>query len=166
MNALKYIDKIREYCDYVEEHLDNVAKAWDLVQDKCKDMNIIYDDFLYANINQMVLDHDLSKVSHAEFIPYVEKFFPVGEGTSELFAEAWQNHQDCNPHHWQNWTKREDAFPNEWACHCTCMVIDWIAMGMKFNDTAQAYYEKNAESIVIPEYATEFIYEIFGKVYS
>ena len=167
MVGLKHIAKIREYCDYVEEHLDNVSTSWDIIQDKCKDMNIIYDDFLFFNIDQHIKNHDISKLSHAEFIPYVEKFFPMDDknaDSNELFTEAWENHQDYNQHHWQNWTNVADHFPNEWACHCTCMVVDWMAMAIKFNDTAQGYYENNKDSIDIPEKAVKFIYEIFEKL--
>jgi hypothetical protein len=166
MNAMKHIDKIREYCDYVEEHLDNVAEAWDIIQDKCADMSFITDEFLFTVIDEHVLNHDLSNASHEEFIPYVEKFFPVGEAKSDLFADAWQNHQDCNPHHWQTWTKLTDSFEDEWKCHAVCMVIDWVAMGIKFNDTARAYYEKNKETIDIPDEAVEFIYSLFNRVYT
>jgi hypothetical protein len=45
------------------------------------------------------------------------------------------------------------------------MVIDWMAMGIKFNDTAQSYYEKNKDKIDLPEKGVKFIYEIFEKVY-
>jgi hypothetical protein len=37
-----------------------------------------------------------------------------------------------------------------------------MAMGMKFNDTAEAYYKKNKSKISIPAWAEEFMYEIFG----
>ena len=45
------------------------------------------------------------------------------------------------------------------------MVLDWMAMGYKFGDTAQEYYEKNKEKIELPDWAIEFIYEIFRRVY-
>lgn len=165
ITTLKYINKIREYCDYVEEHLNNIAKAWTLVQESCEDMIFISDEFLFTVIDELVNDHDLSKVSHEEFIPYVRNFFPVGEADNELFAAAWKNHQDCNPHHWQNWTQKEDEYDDEWKCHAVCMVIDWIAMGTKFDDNAQEYFEKNQDSIKISDEAVEFIYEIFERVY-
>ena len=45
------------------------------------------------------------------------------------------------------------------------MVIDWTAMGYKFGDTAQEYYEANKDKIVIKEIALyNFMYEIFDKI--
>ena len=41
------IQKTREYLDYLEEHYNNVQKAWKIIQDKCKDMPFIYDDFQF-----------------------------------------------------------------------------------------------------------------------
>jgi len=44
------------------------------------------------------------------------------------------------------------------------MVLDWMAMGYKFGDTAQEYYEKNKEKIKIPSWAVDFIYQIFDRI--
>jgi len=165
MNVLKHIDKIREYCEYLEDHIENVANAWDEVQDKCSDMKFIYDDFFYATIDHLVINHDMSKVSHEEFIPYQQKFMPVGESNDELFADAWTNHQYENPHHWQNWTQIEDTFPDEWVCHCVTMLIDWIAMSYAKGGTAKEYYESQSDVIVIPKKAHDFIDEVFKRIY-
>jgi hypothetical protein len=164
MTGLIHIQKIREYCDYVEEHLLNINSAWDILVEKCNDMRFVYDDFYFWEIMREVIDHDLSKFSPEEFIQYQRNFFPVGEPDKGGFASAWQHHQDYNPHHWQNWTKNKDNSPCGWEINCVCMVIDWVAMGLKFNDTAEAYYEKNKERIDIPEEAVTFIYEIFERL--
>ena len=164
MEGLKYIENIRAYCDYIEAHLLNVQKAWEIVQEKCKDMNIIYDDFLWANIDTMIKSHDVSKCSPEEFIQYQRYFYPVDKKDGELFGKAWDHHVASNPHHWENWTRTPDTFPNEWCCHCVCMVCDWMAMGMHFGDTAQEYYESNKDKINIPDSAIKFIYEIFNNI--
>lgn len=165
MEGYKHISKIREYLDYIEEHLQNVEKAWEILQDKCPDMKFVYDDYMNFTIKEMVKYHDLSKFSNEEFIPYQRNFFPIGEKTECGFKFAWEHHKACNPHHWQNWTTLEDeVVPNELECHCVCMVVDWVAMGLKFDDSAQAYYEKNKEQIDLPDWAVEFIYEIFDKI--
>lgn len=165
MDGLKHIEKIREYCDYVEEHLINVGKAWDIVRESCRDMNFIYDDFLFHNIDNMIRSHDLSKLSPEEFIQYQQFFYPVGDvKDTELFKSAWDNHLKHNLHHWQSWVEIEEKCPNELACHCVCMVCDWMAMGMKFNDTAEEYYTKNKDKIDIPEWAVTFIGEMFTRL--
>jgi hypothetical protein len=168
MKGLLHIAKIREYCDYLEEHLENVAWAWKVLQEKCKDMKFVWDDFMYATIDSMVEQHDLSKFSAEEFMPYSNKFFSVegqlGDRTEDEFKKAWEHHQEHNPHHWQSWAHKEFYHPHEAECHCVCMVIDWMAMGKKFNDTAQDYYEKNKKSIKLPDWAVDFIGEIFSRI--
>ena len=44
-------------------------------------------------------------------------------------------------------------------------LVDWIAMGFKFNDTAKGYYEKNKSGIELPEWAIELMYKIFDCIY-
>lgn len=55
-------------------------------------------------------------------------------------------------------------FSDSWIIHCVHMILDWMAMGMKFGDTAQQYYESNKSRIHLPEYAEEFMYEIFSRI--
>lgn len=164
MEGLAHVAKVREYCDYIEEHLRNVAASWKTLQAACADMRFVYDDYVWASIRFHVQAHDLSKFSVEEFIPYQRKFCPVGESDKEGFAAAWQHHQDRNLHHWQNWGSREFYNPYEPEVHCVCMVIDWMAMGLKFGDTAEAYYRKNEGEIEIPDWARSFLDKIFDRL--
>ncbi len=50
----KKIQKTREYLDYIEEHVTNVIKAWKELQDKCKDMRFMWDDYYYFSIQDEV----------------------------------------------------------------------------------------------------------------
>ena len=50
--------------------------------------------------------------------------------------------------------------------HCVHMLVDWIAMGIKFNDTALDYYKKNKSKMVtLPQWADDFIIMILEKYY-
>ncbi|MBL4772031.1 MAG: hypothetical protein JKY61_13040 [Planctomycetes bacterium] len=162
MQLLEHTAKIREYCDYLDEHVANVERAWKALQKPCRNMPFIYDDYRWFSIDAMVRAHDLSKVSPEEFIQYQRNFCPVGEKDKSGFAAAWQHHQDENPHHWQHWAPKEYHNPYEAECHCVCMVIDWMAMGYKFGDTAEAYYTANADKIELPDWAVKFIKAIFA----
>ncbi len=164
MAGLKHTAKIREYCDYIDEHLHNVAKAWSILQETCRDDNIIYDDHLFFVTDQMIKDHDLSKVSPEEFIQYQRNFFPVEKKDDTGFEAALGHHLLHNGHHWEKWAEIKCQFPNEWACHCACMICDWLAMSMKFGDTARVYYDKNKDRIIIPDYADRYIYKIFAMI--
>ena len=164
MNTLELINKTREYLDYLENHIHNVYKAWDILQEKCKDMRFIYDDYVFHSIDSEVQVHDLSKLSEDEFIQYRKVFFPMEGEPLYRLHEAWDHHKYYNSHHWENWTVLNSKNPYKWEIDCVHMVIDWMAMGYHFNDTAQSYYEKNKHKIVLPEYAVQFIYEIFERI--
>lgn len=164
--TLNLIKVTRDYLDYVERHIQNVHKAWSLIQDKCKGkgFKFLYDDFYWQTINLDVIHHDSSKLSAAEFTQYRQWFFPAeGEQKDKaLFKSAWEHHKTNNDHHWQNWTKKGSVHDEAFV---VMMVIDWVAMGFEFGDTAQDYYEKNKDKIDLPDWAVTFMYEIFECIY-
>lgn len=178
MEGLRHVAKIREYLDYVEDHLRNVARAWDIVQRALGNDWPMWDDHLFWTIDGLIREHDISKLSHAEFIPYQQKFFPVkgraagcdclpfddGIPVATDFGPAWVHHKENNPHHWETWTTSPKRFPNEHVCHLICMVVDWVAMGLKFGDTAESYYQKNTEKIDLPKWAEEMLADVFRAI--
>lgn len=159
------IQKFREYLDYIERHYDNVQKAWKLIDDKCanKGFKWHWDDHCWHIIDQEVKSHDLSKLSAEEFTQYRQFFYPCDgeEKNKDLFKEAWEHHKENNIHHWQSWTKKH---PNE-EVFLVMMLVDWVAMGFEFGDTAKSYYEKNKDEIKLPEWAIKLMYEIFEHIY-
>lgn len=162
------IQKFREYLDYVEEHYDNVQKAWKLIQEKCREkgFRFLYDDFVWATIDAEVKAHDMSKLSTEEFTQYRQYFFPADgeEKDKSLFKAAWEHHKAENNHHWQTWTEKAEGNPYADA-YLVMNIVDWVAMGMKFGDTAKSYYEKNKDTIRLPEWAVKLMYEIFDCIY-
>lgn len=163
--TLELIEKTQEYLNYVKEHVLNVQKAWAEVQEKCKDMSFMLDDFRYFSISDSIDIHDASKFSEYEFVQYRRAFYPTTYEPKLNMDIAWEHHKKWNPHHWQNWTTIKPRCDADWEVHCVHMVIDWIAMGYKFGDTARDYYEKNKAEIIIPDRAVSLINEIFDRVY-
>jgi len=172
MIGLKYVEKIREYCDYIEEHLNNVEWAWKVLQDRCSDMEFIWNEFRYLALDGEILCHDISKFSKEEFIPYCMKFYPpdLSEFSSiiaieDTFPEAWLHHQLYNPHHWENWTKGDMIkTPYDKEMHCIHMIIDWMAMSKKFNNNPRDYYERNKDKMNLPDWANELCLEVFYRI--
>lgn len=161
MKALKKIEKTREYLDYLEEHILNVKKAWEEFIEKCKSLRVIWDDYYYFSLLDSVSAHDISKLSENEFVQYRKAFYGCDDEIPYDMSLAWEHHKKENPHHWETWTTMSSWNQNAWEIHCAHMIIDWMAMGYKFGDTAQSYYEKNKEKIKLPDHAVEYIYEIF-----
>ena len=165
MKTIEVIKKTREYLDYLEDHINNVNKAWEELKIKCKDMRFIFDDYMYFSIQDAVDQHDLSKLSEEEFLQYRKYSFHHPKEEAHDMTPAWEHHKANNPHHWENWTTiNNDGDPYSWEVHCVHMVIDWVAMSYKFGDTAQEYYERNKDKIKLPDYAVSLIYEIFQRL--
>ena len=161
------IQKTREYLDYFERHYDNVQKAWALINDKCqsKGFRFMYDDLVWTPIDNEVKAHDDSKLSKNELPQYRNFWFPaMNEEKNEAdYLAAWEHHKANNVHHWQNWIEQAN---NHYADAFLVMnIVDWVAMGFEFGDTAKYYYEKNADKIPFPEWAVKLMYEIFYCIY-
>jgi len=162
------IAKFREYLDYFERHYDNVQRAWALINEKCQGngFRFISDDFVWGSIDSSIKMHDESKLSTFEFTQYRTRWFPVdGEfQDDEEYLSAWKHHLALNEHHWQHWTKiySDHMYGDIFLVQTVC---DWMAMGVEKGDTAKSYYEKNKESIHLPEWAIKLMYEIFDCVY-
>ena len=171
MQAIEAIAKTREYLDYVERHINNVARAWGEVMEAMKrsgDYPIWLDDYRYEGLKGEVERHDLSKLSSEEFVQYRLKFYPTEgekrEDSQRAFDEAWQHHWENNHHHWERWPGTNYFNPYEPEIHCTHMIIDWLAMSYEFGDTPREYYEKNKGNIELPEWAEKYIYDLFDDL--
>jgi hypothetical protein len=164
MKGLELVKQTRKYVDYIEEHLNNVWKAFLEINKKCESMRFIYDDYCYHTLRAMVLSHDLSKFSAKEFTQYRDCFVPLKGQKDKKLGSAWDHHKASNDHHWQNWTKSNNNHPYYQEICCAHMVIDWLAMSYKFGDTPRKYYEDHVAEIHIPDWSVTFIYEIFDAL--
>lgn len=106
-----------------------------------------------------LLVHDWSKLTPAEWGPYV-RFFYTDRRDRAAFDKAWLHHQHRNPHHWQHWLLHEDngdtkalRMPDGLVRE---MVADWMGAGRAIKgrwDVAD-WFDKNAHRIVLhPETA-------------
>lgn len=157
MRGQDYIDKTREYLDYLEDHLNNVKRAFNEVSKACEGMAWVVDDYTWNTLRGEIINHDLSKFSNAEFNQYRKSFYPAdpNEKESSGMDAAWENHKKNNHHHHETAKNYHDIVH---------MVIDWTAMGYKFGDTAQEYYESNKNQIKLSDEHISFMYEIFNHI--
>lgn len=119
--------------------------------------------------------HDWSKLTPAEWRPYVENFYrPLdpsigrGEGPHGValverlraerqarFDAAWLHHQHRNAHHWQHWLLREDDGPTKALPMpeplVREMVADWMGAGRAITGQWEvaSWYEANRDKIVL-----------------
>ena len=156
MAGVAHIEAIRSYLDYMEEHLFNVRRAFEELTDACNGKFAwVGDDYSWWSFREEVINHDISKFSHDEFIPYVRAFFPVEGEERQPLGDAWEHHKEHNHHHWESVENYTDVVH---------MVIDWMAMGYKFNSTPREYYENNRERIKLDEDKLAFMHELFDAI--
>lgn len=171
MIGQSYIDQTRAYLDYLEEHFDNIRKAFQELSEACDGMVWVGDDYSWHLLRHEIANHDISKFSMEEFVQYRQKFFPTEHDTDNIepdFKKAWLHHCSCNEHHWEfihglpyEITSSKPGLVERYLIH---MIVDWTAMGYKFGDTAQSYYEANAHKIQLTHDQIDFIYILFGKL--
>jgi argonaute-like protein implicated in RNA metabolism and viral defense len=110
-------------------------------------------------LHNQVEHHDISKFSAEEFTQYRDKFFPVQgipiDDKPHAFKLAWVHHYNSNTHHWESASTEIDVLH---------MIIDWTAMGYKFGDTAQSYYESQQDKIKLNPDLVPFMYQIFNAL--
>ncbi len=165
--GFEYIEKTREYLNYLEEHFKNIERAFEEVVKALDGTAIIGDDFAYwTMLHADVQNHDLSKFSIEEFVAYRSKFYPVDNENidSLLFDGAWENHKKMNNHHWESILNEEEGKDGLIERNIVHMVIDWTAMGYKFGDTAHEYYMANHEKINIPDKFIPFLEDTFRRL--
>lgn len=165
---IEKINKTREYLDYIEQHYLNVQKAWELINQKCgNEFRFMHDDFVWHSIDSAIQKHDMSKLSSNEFIQYRERFFPCSyenDINKNEFESAWEHHKRHNDHHWQNWTinHKNNPYADIFVVH---MAVDWIAMSIKYNNSALDYYNSIRNEIKLPNWANELVIHILNMIY-
>lgn len=113
-----------------------------------------------------LLIHDWSKLTPAEWGPYVRSFYgpqPRTDAVKAAFDAAWLHHQHRNAHHWQHWVLREDSgrtkvlpMPERLARE---MVADWMGAGRAITgrwDVA-TWYEFNQGKILLADETRELV---------
>ena len=171
---IKIKKQTKLYIKYIVEHKKNIEKAFEEMRENSLIFQRYDDDILNA-LWERVLVHDESKYSEEEFIPYRKNFFPINAEEKENnkldFDKAWEHHWKNNSHHWQ-YRKNKTSFNKdnkEEVLDVLENVLDWMAMGYKFNDRPYQYYENNKNNIILCDderkYLEDLIYNIIDVNY-
>lgn len=163
------LQKTSEYMDYISEHKKNIQKAWDEIRNATIGISLLQRPAILDEMNWRIKNHDDSKFSEEEFVPYRQHFYPVdGEDVDPAaFDRAWGTHYRRNDHHWQYWVDEDGDFISSYSvdnkiCAYLEMVCDWQAMSYVMGGNAVSYYESHKSSIQIEAYWREFLEEILS----
>jgi hypothetical protein len=110
--------------------------------------------------------HDWSKLTPAEWGPYVRTFYDKSRKRPGEFDAAWLHHQHRNPHHWQHWVLREDdgdtkaiRMPDVLVRE---MVADWMGAGRAITGKwdLDEWFGANRHKMVLHQDTEELVFEL------
>lgn len=162
-----------KYREYIDNHRQNVQKAWTLMKSNTECMNVI---MKYLNtsleaaidlIDNLIKSHDLSKYEKFEFDAYRKNFYPISEEEKEAnlanFDNAWRHHYHNNMHHW-NWWHETGNTENMKLPYVVEMICDWEAMGYQFGNTSKQFYVENMDKIHLGNIQTKLALELMDII--
>ena len=135
-----------KYDDYIQEHRENVAKAFNWLVDN-NILNGYSTEVIDKARHLCEFSHDQSKYSEEEYDAY-DKYFYGGNKSYEVvtnFNYAWLHHIHNNPHHWQHWVLINDDpgegekildMPEEYIIE---MICDWWSFSWKQNKLGEIF---------------------------
>ena len=155
-------EKIKEYQykKYIEEHKENIKKAF-IELSTCPDLDWLITEDLSCKLFERIKIHDNSKYSAEEFDAYRWFYYPANKLEKAvgnyLFESAWKHHYENNDHHWQCPKRQIEEFTEEIELACLENICDWLAMGYKFNDRPIHYYNQHKDEICLPKKQITFM---------
>ena len=160
-----------KYLEYLEGHIGNVREAVELIIKCCDDDDFIQEEA--ETLRNIASDHDKSKYEEMEFMPYLHHFYPTRpeeEQMTEEFEMACKHHIATNKHHWDFWLDpqtfelKDISDERDYKLHCVERVADWLAMAAQHEEDKSIWYEMNKKAMKMPEWAFEFIENIYKKL--
>lgn len=154
-NAVRRNPRSSEYYAYLTQHIQGVIDSWynillPVMESKCEN------EAKLVAIGFSIEQHDASKYSEEEFVPYCNHYYPsLGfEDDPKAYDKAWLHHQHFNPHHHQHWIIHHDDgavepvdMPLKYVCEMLC---DWHSFSRKDpKSTAYNWWQDNKADMVL-----------------
>ena len=129
---------------------------------------MLKDKQFISYLGEQIKFHDMSKLYEPEFNAYRQQFYPASfekvEFNKTAFERAVLEHKMMNSHHWENWAG-EFVPHGDWTeAQCWHMLADWMAMGHSKGVSAWEYYERIKDTIQLPDWAIELLYQAFERL--
>ena len=169
---LKTKRKEKQYKKYLKKHLKYIKKAYKkLIHNP--NIYLLVDKEILNKLYQRVLNHDKSKFSSEEFDYYRKYYFPINNNEKEEnlkdYEKALEHHYQNNSHHWQHRQEKKtfNIYNDEEILDVLENLLDWVAVGYDFKNTAKEYYDKNKDKIILCKeekiYLEHILYDIFNE---
>ena len=162
----------REYDSYLQEHKENVARAFCWIRDNLPELIIDIPGVDYEH--QICFGHDASKFDPEEYDAY-DRYFYGGNRSYEvvqIFNYAWLRHIHLNKHHWQHWILQNDDpelgemvldMPYEYVIE---MICDWMSFSISKNEPREVFnfWKDNKDHIKLSDKTRKTVIEILMAI--
>lgn len=154
--------KEEQYKDYIDEHRQLLKFAFEMFIKRINKGTFWLDEKELQMLTVLVEIHDNVKFSDNEFHGYRNKYYPAAgeEIVENVFKQAWLHHQNSCPHHLEYWQLRrgEQLIPLDMPrVYILEMLLDWQALGMKFENSSEWYWQQNKGKFRMTEKTREEI---------
>lgn len=162
-----------KYDEYLQEHKNNVHKAFLWLKDHYFPKYIFDNNFINELEHATQFNHDASKISDEEYMSYDQHFYGNRSfENEESFLYAWNHHLHNNPHHWQYWILVNDDKDNGEKLleipdiYIFEMICDWWSFSWRNNNLFEIFdwYEKGKDYRKINPVSLEKIETILDTI--
>lgn len=167
----------KPYDEYLEDHIENVKKAFNWMIDQgVLDFLDLNDDKIEKYL-KVVYDHDHTKCWADEYEAYDRYFYPDEYEDNPPFSQrveeyhrAWLEHIHRNPHHWQHWVLINDngsftALPMP-EVYVIEMICDWWSFSWKKGNLYEIFdwVDENSPRILLANETIRLVEKILNRI--
>ena len=162
-------DMYSKYDNYINEHKHNVVKGYNWIKDNVPD---ILDGIDIDTLDTTINNHDASKTSASEYIPYVNYFYADKNNPEYVrdFQQAWLHHVHNNCHHWNYWVLVDDDgivaldMPDIYIIE---MICDWWSFSWKKGKLLEIFdwYDKHLPNMKLSKLTQNKVETILNRIH-
>ena len=167
----------KAYNEYLEDHIENVKKAFNWMIDQGILDFLDLDDDEIEKYSKVIYNHDNTKYWADEYEAYDRYFYPDEYEDNPPFSQrveeyqrAWLEHMHRNPHHWQHWVLINDngfftvlPMPEVYVIE---MICDWWSFSWKKGNLYEIFdwIDENSPHILLDNETTRLVEKILNRI--
>lgn len=167
----------KPYDEYLEDHIENVKKAFNWMIDQGVLYFLDLNDDEIEKYSKVIYNHDNTKYWADEYEAYDRYFYPDEYEDNppflqrvEEYQRAWLEHMHRNPHHWQHWVLINDngfftvlPMPEVYVIE---MICDWWSFSWKKGNLYEIFdwIDENSPHILLDNETTRLVEKILNRI--